>query len=147
MFRFQGQSDLNDCKPCDFRTAIEEAFLAENGFIEKLTEDINVVAGKPNYLECTRGIQEATGSNQDQEWDSQDQASRVRIFFFIDFVLSGNFKMCNMFVMRQGSGFVGCIWHFVFGYVSDQSVLAKSVCSPAPYSKWGSEEGHVLIGK
>ncbi|RVW87497.1 Histone-lysine N-methyltransferase ATX4 [Vitis vinifera] len=73
--RFQGQSDLNDCKPSDFRTAIEEAFLAENGFIEKLTEDINVASGKPNYLESTRGIQEATGSNQDQECDSQDQAS------------------------------------------------------------------------
>ncbi|WKA07632.1 hypothetical protein VitviT2T_025430 [Vitis vinifera] len=71
--RFQGQSDLNDCKPSDFRTAIEEAFLAENGFIEKLTEDINVASGKPNYLESTRGIQEATGSNQDQECDSQDQ--------------------------------------------------------------------------
>lgn len=81
MFRFQGQSDLNDSKPSDFRTAIEEAFLAENGFIEKLTEDINVVAGKPNYLEPTRVIQEATGSNQDQECDSQDQASDVRNFF------------------------------------------------------------------
>ena len=83
MFRFQGQSDLNDCKPSDFRTAIEEAFLAENGFIEKLTEDINVASGKPNYLESTRGIQEATGSNQDQECDSQDQASGVRNFFLL----------------------------------------------------------------
>ena len=57
MFSFQGQGDLNDSKPSDFRSAIEEAFLIENGFIEKLIEDINVVIGKPNYLESTRGIQ------------------------------------------------------------------------------------------
>ena len=57
MFSFQVQGDLNDSKPSDFRSAIEEAFLIENGFIEKLIEDINVVIGKPNYLESTRGIQ------------------------------------------------------------------------------------------
>ncbi|KAL6320411.1 hypothetical protein AAG906_007108 [Vitis piasezkii] len=50
--RFQGQSDLNDSKPSDFRTAIEEAFLAENGFIEKLTEDINDVFRKKDTWSC-----------------------------------------------------------------------------------------------
>ena len=34
--RFQEQSELNGCKPCEFQMAIEEALLAENGFTEKL---------------------------------------------------------------------------------------------------------------
>ena len=97
MFRFQGQSDLNDSRPSDFRKAIEEAFLTENGFIEKLTEDINVVAGKPNYLESTREVQEATGSNQDQECDSQDQASGDRKFFsFIVYLFYMETLKCAM---------------------------------------------------
>ncbi|RVX14626.1 hypothetical protein CK203_011878 [Vitis vinifera] len=70
IFKFQRQGDLNDSKPSDFRLAIKEAFLVENGFVEKLMEDIIVVVGKPNYFESTRGIQEATGSNQDDKCDS-----------------------------------------------------------------------------
>lgn len=65
--RFQGQSGVNDCAPCDFQMAIEEAFLAEQGFTEKLIADINMAAGNVTYDESIlRGIQEATGSNQDQ---------------------------------------------------------------------------------
>ncbi|KAH7538215.1 hypothetical protein FEM48_Zijuj03G0175300 [Ziziphus jujuba var. spinosa] len=66
--RFQGQSELNDCKPCDFQMAIEEAFLAEQGYTEKLIADINMAAGNPAYDESIlRGVQEATGSNQDPD--------------------------------------------------------------------------------
>lgn len=65
--RFQGQSGVNDCAPCDFQMAIEEAFLAEQGFTEKLIADINMAAGNATYDESIlRGVQEATGSNQDQ---------------------------------------------------------------------------------
>ena len=63
MFKFQGQGDLNDIKPSDFWSVIEETFLVENGFIEMLTRDINVATSKPNYPKSTRGIQEATSSN------------------------------------------------------------------------------------
>ncbi|XP_024024188.1 histone-lysine N-methyltransferase ATX4 isoform X1 [Morus notabilis] len=66
--RFQGQSGVNDCAPCDFQMAIEEAFLAEQGFTEKLIADINMAAGNATYDESIlRGFQEVTGSNQDQD--------------------------------------------------------------------------------
>ncbi|KAL7003602.1 hypothetical protein U1Q18_004753 [Sarracenia purpurea var. burkii] len=66
--RFQGQTELNDSKPSDLRSAIEEAFLAENGFTEMLMVEINAAAGNLEYLESIRGgVQEATDSNQDQE--------------------------------------------------------------------------------
>ncbi|XP_057951607.1 histone-lysine N-methyltransferase ATX4 isoform X1 [Malania oleifera] len=71
--RFQGEAYLNGNKPCDFQMAIEEAFLADHGFTEKLTEDINVAAGNSSYHEfICRGIQEATDSNPDQEYQSQE---------------------------------------------------------------------------
>lgn len=34
MNRFQGQTELSSCKPVDFRRAVEEAFLADQGFSE-----------------------------------------------------------------------------------------------------------------
>ncbi|KAK1286740.1 Histone-lysine N-methyltransferase ATX4 [Acorus calamus] len=67
--RFQGQTQLHKSKPCDFRMAIEEAFLAEHGFVEIEVEDLNA-DGQP----VPRGIQEATDSNQEQECQSQNQA-------------------------------------------------------------------------
>ncbi|XP_010266518.1 PREDICTED: histone-lysine N-methyltransferase ATX4-like isoform X2 [Nelumbo nucifera] len=72
--RFQGQTQLYKSKPSDFRMAIEEAFLAEHGFMEVPAEDMNVVAGQPTYDQSIpRGVQEATGSNEDQECYSLDQ--------------------------------------------------------------------------
>ncbi|KAM3729794.1 hypothetical protein ACB098_12G037400 [Castanea mollissima] len=67
--RFQEQSELNGCKPCEFQMAIDEAFLAENGFTEKLVADINMAAGNTTCEESVqlRGVQEATGSNQDPD--------------------------------------------------------------------------------
>lgn len=60
---------MEDCKPGDFQIALDEAFLAENGFTEKLIEDINLAAGNTmTYDFDYRGIEEATGSNQDQEF-------------------------------------------------------------------------------
>ncbi|PKA50193.1 Histone-lysine N-methyltransferase ATX5 [Apostasia shenzhenica] len=56
--RFQGQTELYESKTNDLRLAIEEAFLAEHGFIEKEVDS--------NFM-----LQEATGSNQDQESQSQ----------------------------------------------------------------------------
>ncbi|CAL5364551.1 unnamed protein product [Camellia sinensis] len=76
--RFQGQTDLNDSKPSDLRSAIEEAFLAEHGFTEMLMVEINAAAGNLGYLESIHGgVQEVTGSNQDQECNIHNQASDV----------------------------------------------------------------------
>ncbi|XP_042505067.1 histone-lysine N-methyltransferase ATX5-like isoform X2 [Macadamia integrifolia] len=72
--RFQGQTQLHKSKPSDFRMAIEEAFLAEHGFMEVLTEEANTVAGQSAYQQSIpRGAQEATDSNQDQECNSQNK--------------------------------------------------------------------------
>ncbi|KAJ9681209.1 hypothetical protein PVL29_020200 [Vitis rotundifolia] len=67
--RFQGQTQLHKSKPSDFREAIEEAFLAENGFF-----DTNNGSGQLSRTEANPvGVEEATGSNQDQESHSQNQ--------------------------------------------------------------------------
>ncbi|XP_015571335.2 histone-lysine N-methyltransferase ATX4 [Ricinus communis] len=72
--RFQDQAALLESKPSDFQMAIEEAFLAEQGFTEKLMQDINMAAGNPTFDESAyRWLQEATGSNQDQEFYSPNQ--------------------------------------------------------------------------
>nr|KJB74703.1 hypothetical protein B456_012G003100 [Gossypium raimondii] len=64
--RFHEQPELAGCKPSDFQLAMEEALLAEEGFTEKLMDDINIAAGNPAYDESIlRWGQEATGSNQD----------------------------------------------------------------------------------
>ncbi|MQL74881.1 hypothetical protein Taro_007253 [Colocasia esculenta] len=72
--RFQGQTQLHKSKPSDFRMAIEEAFLAEHGFMGTQVEERST-AGQPVYPQLVpEGIQEATDSNQDQECQSQVQA-------------------------------------------------------------------------
>ncbi|XP_022141146.1 histone-lysine N-methyltransferase ATX4 [Momordica charantia] len=69
--RFQGQSELDRCKPNEFQIAMDEAFLAERGFTEKLIADINMAAGNTIADEfLLRGTQEATGSNQDPDCHS-----------------------------------------------------------------------------
>ncbi|OMO88385.1 hypothetical protein CCACVL1_08420 [Corchorus capsularis] len=72
--RFHKQPELDRCKPSTFQLAMEEAFLAEQGFTEKLIHDINIAAGNPTYDESVlRWVQEATGSNQDQDYHLPNQ--------------------------------------------------------------------------
>ncbi|XP_021748093.1 histone-lysine N-methyltransferase ATX3-like [Chenopodium quinoa] len=67
--KFQGQTDLHKCKPGDFRMAIEEALLAEQGFTD---EQLGMV--KPSLYDVNpQGFHETTGSNQLQECLSQHQ--------------------------------------------------------------------------
>ncbi|GER46707.1 histone-lysine N-methyltransferase ATX5 [Striga asiatica] len=77
--RFQGQTELNDSKPCDLRSAIEEAFLAENGFVEMLMVEINAAAGNMDYLRTlTRGAFEASNSNRDQNCNFAERAVHMK---------------------------------------------------------------------
>ncbi|URD88654.1 Histone-lysine N-methyltransferase [Musa troglodytarum] len=71
--RFQGQTDLYRCKPSDLRTAIEEAFLADHGFLGVQVDGMSS-SGEPAYLSK---IKEATGSNHDQECQSEIKASKI----------------------------------------------------------------------
>lgn len=66
--RFQGQTDLHKSKPSDFRMAIEEAFLAEQGFMDG---QLGICKDTP-YDANLNGFHEA-GSNQAQECP-QDQS-------------------------------------------------------------------------
>ncbi|CAN4085742.1 unnamed protein product [Withania somnifera] len=73
--RFQSQTDLNDSTPAELRSAIEEAFLAENGVVEMLMVEINAAAGNLDYLRSIpQGVFEACDSNQDQKCNSPSQA-------------------------------------------------------------------------
>ncbi|CAL9137056.1 unnamed protein product [Musa acuminata var. zebrina] len=71
--RFQGQTELYRCKPSDLRTAIEEAFLADHGFLGVQVDGMSS-SGEPAYLSK---IKEATGSNHDQECQSEIKASKI----------------------------------------------------------------------
>ncbi|KAK3005716.1 hypothetical protein RJ639_017304 [Escallonia herrerae] len=72
----RGQTDLNDSKPSDLRSAIEEAFLAEQGFTEMLMVEINAAAGNFGYLGAIPSrVQETSNTNQHQDCDSRKQAS------------------------------------------------------------------------
>lgn len=76
-FSFQGQTELNDGEPVDLRSAIEEAFLAENGFNEILLFEINAAAGNFGYFQSlnNRGVYEFSDSNHDLEPNSLNKAS------------------------------------------------------------------------
>ncbi|XP_074281667.1 histone-lysine N-methyltransferase ATX4-like [Silene latifolia] len=66
--RFQEQACLNGCDPGKFHKALEEAFLAENGFLETLMEEINVAATNASFIDhAYRGGKLPAVSNNYQE--------------------------------------------------------------------------------
>lgn len=65
MDRFRGQTQLYKSKPSDFQMAIEEALLAENGFLD------TSFGTTTNSEENPAQFQEAAGFYQDQEYYSQ----------------------------------------------------------------------------
>ncbi|KAL3819936.1 hypothetical protein ACJIZ3_005841 [Penstemon smallii] len=83
--RFQGQTELNDSKPGDLRSAIDEAFLAENGFNEMLMVEINAAAGNSDYLHSlTRGGGfKASDSNQDRGCKSVKQLKKIKHYCIV----------------------------------------------------------------
>lgn len=85
--RFQGQTQLHKSKPSDFRMAIEEAFLAEHGFLGTCLDEGNTACQPAYHQSVPRGIQEATDSNQEQECQSQIQARNYFRFIFHTFYL------------------------------------------------------------
>ncbi|KAK3001119.1 hypothetical protein RJ639_022476 [Escallonia herrerae] len=69
--RFRGQTQLYGSKPSDFNMAIEEAFLAEHGY----NDTTNGTGQGTDPVTKQSEIQEATGSNQDQDCCYSNQAS------------------------------------------------------------------------
>ncbi|XP_026457848.1 histone-lysine N-methyltransferase ATX4-like [Papaver somniferum] len=77
--RFQGQTQLHKSKPSDFRMAIEEAFLVDNGFSEMSMEGVHTPNDQSICLQSfPRGIKQTIDSNKDQECHSHDQALRQK---------------------------------------------------------------------
>ncbi|KAK9724797.1 hypothetical protein RND81_05G099300 [Saponaria officinalis] len=64
--RFRDQACHNGCDPGNFYKALEEAFLAENGFSETLMEEINVAATDASFMDRARGGQFPTVPNNYQ---------------------------------------------------------------------------------
>ncbi|KAK8939472.1 Histone-lysine N-methyltransferase ATX5 [Platanthera guangdongensis] len=85
--RFQGQKELHRSKPCDFRMAIDEAFLAENGFFEAEDDVRSWAALMENHQSVPRGIQEDTGSNHELEGHYKPQATEARLNIYNSFHL------------------------------------------------------------
>lgn len=76
LFRFQEQSELRGCNPREFQMALEEALLADQGFTEKLMQDIHMAAGNQSFDGSVyRWIEEAAGSSQYLDHVAPNQAT------------------------------------------------------------------------
>lgn len=72
--RFQGQKQLFKSKPSELRMAIEEAFLAEHGIVDIIMgEEVNTTGELGYHESIPKGVQEATGSNQEEECQLENQ--------------------------------------------------------------------------
>ncbi|XP_020577294.1 histone-lysine N-methyltransferase ATX4-like [Phalaenopsis equestris] len=69
--RFQSQTELYRSKPSEFRMAIEEAFLAEQGFRGAEVDEGSLGVQMRDRQSVPRGTQEATDSNHELECLSQ----------------------------------------------------------------------------
>ncbi|KAF7153653.1 hypothetical protein RHSIM_Rhsim01G0172300 [Rhododendron simsii] len=96
MHGFRGQTKLYGSKPKDFQFAIEEAFLAESGYSET-GQGTEQEAPAADHIE----IQEATGSNEDQECYFHNQAScSLGVRGFLWFSLNNR---CDKLIIKKGS--------------------------------------------
>lgn len=108
MFSFQGQSQLYGCKRDDFRMAIEEAFLAENGYLNSGYVDKEECSTTPDVK-----IPMDNGSDQCQESCRRNQVSCWKHLFFnssLDIYI--NFKEITyiMFLVKlQLYKCIGCL--------------------------------------
>lgn len=78
LFRFQGQTELIDSKRADLQSAIQEAFLAEQGFSDMLMVEIYAAAGNLENLETLSliiGNKVIRCSNEGHNCNTQKQAS------------------------------------------------------------------------
>ncbi|KAL8160043.1 hypothetical protein V2J09_001580 [Rumex salicifolius] len=77
--RFQGQTNLHKSKPSDFRMAIEEAYLVEQGYMDvKMGVKEEIILGSNSYE-----FHEATGSKQEQGCPSHGLMKRGKIHVLV----------------------------------------------------------------
>ncbi|GAV64423.1 PHD domain-containing protein/PWWP domain-containing protein/SET domain-containing protein/SAND domain-containing protein/PHD_2 domain-containing protein/zf-HC5HC2H_2 domain-containing protein [Cephalotus follicularis] len=92
MDRFQGQTQLHKSKPSDFQVALEEAILAENGYL-----DMNHGIGEMGYPEA-----HPSNSSQDQEYFTQNQDACSKDARPCDGC--GLFRQCKTMKKMKGTG-------------------------------------------
>ncbi|KAG5630639.1 hypothetical protein H5410_002356 [Solanum commersonii] len=136
--RLQGQTDLNDSTPADLRSAIEEAFLAENGVVEMLMVEINAAAGNLDHLRSLpRGVFEACDSNQDQRvcinLFPMNAPIKMMVAFSENYSLSGWMKPLLNTILSRLANFIqpqhNCLLNPHKIQPSSQGLLPSSVKS------------------
>ncbi|CAM8944836.1 unnamed protein product [Rhodiola kirilowii] len=70
--RFQGETMLNGCNPKEIGMALEEAFLAESGHTEKVTQEINMALGNKSSAKPQQ-IKGSAESFQNKKHSFQDR--------------------------------------------------------------------------
>ncbi|KAH9787467.1 Histone-lysine N-methyltransferase ATX5 [Citrus sinensis] len=111
MDKFQEPTQLHKSKISGFQIALEEAVLAENGFL-----DLNLGIGQIGPEAYSRRGQEATGSGQDLEYCPQNQNACYKVARVCDGC--GLFRPCKLKRMKgllqkseQYCGICKNIWH------------------------------------
>ncbi|KAL5732086.1 hypothetical protein ACHQM5_004743 [Ranunculus cassubicifolius] len=102
--RFQGQTELYGNKPGDFRSAIEEGFLMEQGFGDMV---MNTVEEANERDSLRKGIEESTGSNQEEDSLKECSQQKNEIPEMVHIMCSGMeavyFPSTNNVACRCGS--------------------------------------------
>ncbi|KVH89024.1 Post-SET domain-containing protein [Cynara cardunculus var. scolymus] len=129
---FRGQTQLYGCKPDDFRKAIEEAFLAENGYLNSRYADKEECSATPDLVNNPI----ATLPDQHQESCRRKQATLVHII--IGYVCEVIYSASNK---KESQPCVSCGLFFPFkttkkskGITSQQQALCEH-CSKLRKSK------------
>lgn len=76
--RFKGQKQLHKSKPSDFQMAIEEALLAEDGYVDASVGSMLMALREADVS----GMPDASTSNQDLDYYS-DKVTFLRIYFIL----------------------------------------------------------------
>lgn len=114
--RFQGQTDLHKSKPSDFRMAIEEAYLVEQGYVDaNMGVEEDTLIGSNSYE-----FYDETGSKQDQCIDDKKKDTRTchgcgLVLSCRSIVAHGGRLLCKHCVKllksKQYCGICKKIWH------------------------------------
>ncbi|XP_012083218.1 histone-lysine N-methyltransferase ATX3 isoform X2 [Jatropha curcas] len=99
MDRFQGQTQLYNCKMSDFQMALEEAILAESGFLDTRSGAAHIIHPEARLCE----FQEASDSSENQDFYAHYQGALYKEMKRCD---SCNLILpCKTIKMQKGSKF------------------------------------------
>ncbi|KAL2318129.1 hypothetical protein Fmac_032005 [Flemingia macrophylla] len=138
--RFQGQSELGGYNTSGFQMAIEEAFLADLGFTEKLIADINTAAGNTGYSGSVRkDFQVVTASNQNAacHFLNQVRCDGCRVWVHAECDKLSN----NLFKNLGGLDYLCPTCKMKFDFELSDSQKSQ------PKVKWKKNDGQLVLPK